>query len=117
MSIDGTRVLKAHKEAVKAALADNLQLLQAGHLDDAAANIAEAVLTALDVKATYVVLVRDGSATRPLLVYGSYASVKTANKAAQSGHMGTAPGAQLVGVFPVLAAPRRGAIEREGKNE
>ena len=107
-AIESTRVLKAHRDAVKASLAANLRLLQEGRLDDAATNIAEAVLTALDTKATYVVLVQDGSATKPILVYGTYASLKTASKTAQSGHMGTAPGARLIGIYPLSKAPRRG---------
>ncbi len=103
-----TRVLKAHRLAVESALRDNLRLLQEGQRDQACTNIAEAVLTALDTKPAYVVVVIDGSATHPYLTYGPYATYKTAVKAIESGTMGTHPGARAVGIVPLLKAPRRG---------
>ncbi len=105
---ESVRVLKAHRDAARQALAANLRLLQDGDLDQACANIAEAVITALDTKVSYVVLVVDGSTTHPVLVYGTYASAKTAKKASETGAMGTAPGARLLGIYPILKAPRRG---------
>jgi hypothetical protein len=102
-----TRVSKAQVDAVVAALTDNLRLLQTGNLAQAAANIAEAVVTANDTKPSYVVLVADNGGTSTL-AYGPYAGVKTAKNAADSGTMGTADPAYLYGILPLLKAPRRG---------
>lgn len=101
------RVSKAQVDAVVAALADNLRLLQSGDLTQAAANIAEAVVTANDTKPQYVVLVANNGG-RETLVYGPYAGVKTAQNAADSGTMGTAAPAYRYGILPLLKAPRRG---------
>ena len=102
-----TRVTKAQVDAVLEALTDNLRLMQSGDLKTAAANIAEAVVTANDAKPQYVVLVANNGG-RETLVYGPYAGVKTALNAAESGTMGTAPPAYRYGILPLLKAPRRG---------
>lgn len=92
----GSRVLKAHLEAVKGVL---------GPVDDATSRaVAEAVLTALDgVKTRYVVGVRTHSGMA--IIYGEYATVAAAQKAVDSGNLGVGVD-DRAGIFALVPAPK-----------
>lgn len=99
----GSRVLKAHTEAVKGVL---------GAVDDATARaVAEAVLTALDgVKTRYVIGVRTHSGMA--IIYGEYATVAAAQKAIDTGAVGVGVD-DRAGIFALVPAPKVTATRRK----
>ncbi len=99
----GTRVLKAHTEAVKAALGEAAEAVKSDGLEGFARVMAQAVITAEDGhKTRYVVCVKDGT---ELYVYGTYATFAAAKKALDQGSLGFTEGSRA-GVFPLIPAPK-----------
>ena len=104
MSVVGTRVLKAHTDAVKAALGPAAAAAGTDGLDGFARVMAEAVVTAEDhSKTRYCVAVR--TPTNELVVFGPYATFTAAKAAIDTGSLGVAEGSRG-GVFPLIPAPK-----------
>lgn len=110
MTVVGTRVLKAHKDAAKVALRENLPAFMQGDIDgDAlATRVAEAVVTATDsTKTYYCVGVRLPSGTP--MIYGPLATVTAAKRVIARGDVPGGEGTQ-VGIFPLYVP---GTIEKK----
>lgn len=94
MSMDDTRVLKAHKEAVKSAIESGAETA-----DALFGSVAQAVLTALDNKIRYVVVTDD------YLAFGPYASRGAAENAIAKGNMAFREGTRAM-VLPMSPSPK-----------
>ena len=99
----GIRVLKAHTDAVATVGREFLTLAKAGQKDAATLLMAEAVLTATDAKTRFVVGVRTSSASA--LIYGPYATFAAAEKAIETGAVGTHSD-DVAGIWPLIPAPK-----------
>lgn len=95
----GTRVLSAHWNAVIDSWGQAGMAMAVGGLPAAAKVIAEAVITATDDKARWVVVSRG-------LIYGPYATCAAARKAIDSGHLGTSPG-ESAQISVLIPAPKK----------
>ncbi len=95
MSLDETRVLKAHREAVREALEQKHE-----DADTLFASVAQAVLTAVDHKIRYIVVTDD------YLAFGPYASRKAAETAISKGNMAHRHGTQAM-VLPMKPSPTK----------
>ncbi len=103
-SLVGIRVLKAHTDAVKAALPEASLAVKEGGLDKFAEVIASAVVSAEDGNKTrYVVCVR--TPTNELMVFGPYATFAAGKKAIDSGDLGVSKDSRG-GIFPLIPAPK-----------
>lgn len=104
-----TRILKAHREAVKQAMQDNAKLAAVGDWDQYAHNLAEAALTAQDnLGRPFVVAVKDPVAGSTL-IFGPYPTQNAAIKAVKKGWTGISPGTTEYRIYPVLKTPPRGS--------
>ena len=107
MTVAGTRVLKAHVDAAKKALHDNLAGFVRKEVDGEtlARRVAEAVVCATDdVKTYYCVGVRfqDGGT----MIYGPLATRAAGERVIARGQFLTQPGAQAA-VWPLIPAGKR----------
>lgn len=107
MTVVGTRVLKAHIKAAKAALAQNLEQFMSRDIDGETLGraVAEAVVTATDdTKTYYCVGVRlpDGSAQ----IYGPLATYSAAERVIARGDVLWQEGAQA-GIWPLIPAGKK----------
>lgn len=98
MALSGTRVLKAHTQAVFDTLNSKAHLLSESPAEFADA-MAAAVLTANDSKIRYIVVTDD------YVAYGPYATKKAANNAVMRGHCAHRHDTQAL-VLPLGASPK-----------
>lgn len=98
------RVLKAHRDALRAALPGAQALLAAGDVDGFIDTLATAVVTARDHETTlYCIGVR--TPTGEPFLFGPYLGRASAVAAAEGGACSVHP-AQRTGVFPLIPSPR-----------
>jgi hypothetical protein len=104
--------LKAHREAVRAAIPAGREALVAGDLDAFCEIMAHAVVTAEDhSKTRYVLVVREATGFNRPLIFGPYATADAATKVWESGLGVGGRG----GIFEVIPAPLGPKARRASK--